>query len=110
MTMLWGIMGLYDKDRGCLPSRSPTVAGVWVAGPRLRLYSSLRAGLMVMVMCSLILSSSVGLEDVRTALGASDARPHRRSAGTRNAWHRCGAVRRLPLVVRRPERLCPNCS
>jgi N-acyl-L-homoserine lactone synthetase len=31
MKMLWGIMGLHDNDRGCLPSRSPTVAGAWVA-------------------------------------------------------------------------------
>jgi hypothetical protein len=31
MKMPGGIMGLYDNDRGCLPSRSPTVTGAWVA-------------------------------------------------------------------------------
>jgi hypothetical protein len=52
---------LYDNDRGCLPSRSLTLAGAWVAGT-LHVYSGLRAGPMVMVTCSLIFFSQVGLE------------------------------------------------
>jgi hypothetical protein len=32
MTMLWAIMRLHNNDRGCVPSRRPTVAGAWVTG------------------------------------------------------------------------------